>query len=81
MKNKKVKINKKDYNMLWDGARQINVVSVVNEEAMAKKVSKKETNVKTDVVMSNPNNIPYAAIDEGVVYVEVTQTAMKTSKK
>ena len=81
MKNKKVKINKKDYNMLWDGARQINVVSVVNEEAMAKKVSKKETNVKTDVVISNPNNIPYAAMDEGVVYVEVTQTAMKKSKK
>ena len=80
-KTNKVKIDKKQYQVLWDGARQINVVSVINEEAMAKKVSKKQTNVQTEVVMNNPNNIPFGAIDEGVVYVDVKQTAMKPYRK
>ena len=80
-KTSKVKINKKDYKFLWDGARQINVVSVVNEEALAKKVSKKKTNVKTEVVINDANKIPFGVIDEGVVYVDVHQTAMKPCKK
>ena len=80
-KTSKVKINKKDYKFLWDGARQINVVSVINEDALAQKVSKKKTNVKTEVVINNPNDIPFGAIDEKMVYVDVHQTAMKPCKK